>query len=156
MANRAADSYISAITRGEKTMNFLKSFGVFGLTAGLVLAGHVAAASAQSKGTGLAISPVSDAALTAPARNTYGKVKSISGHVLTLEAGGRDMTFIVDENTEVLARGAGRATRNAGGSVPITDLIHIGDITRVGYRELNGAMRALEIQIRGRNTVASR
>jgi hypothetical protein len=137
-------------------MNFLKPIGAFGLAAGLVLAGHIADASAQSKGTGLAIRPVSNAALTAPVRNTYGKVKSISGHVMTLDAGGREMTFIVDENTQVLARGAGRATRNAGGSLPITELVHSGDVARIEYRDLNGAMKALEIQIRGRNTVASR
>jgi hypothetical protein len=136
-------------------MNFLKSIGAFGLAAG-VLAGHVADISAQSKGTGLVIRPVSDAALTAPVRNTYGKVKSISGHMLTLNAGGRDITFVVDDNTRVQARGAGRATRDAGGSLPITDLVHSGDVARVAYRESNGAMRALEIQIRGRNTVASR
>ena len=41
-------------------------------------------------------------------------------------------------------------------SLPITDLVHSGDIARVAYRELNGAMRALEIQVRGRNTIASR
>lgn len=137
-------------------MNCLKSIGAFGVAAGLVLAGHVAAASAQSKGTGLALTPVSNAALTAPVRNAYGKVKSISGHVLTLDAGGRDMTFMVDDNTHVLARGAGRATRNAGGSLPITGLVHSGDVARVEYRELNGAMRALEVQIRGRNVVATR
>jgi len=137
-------------------MYLLKPFGVFGLAAGLVLAGHIAPALAQSKGFGLAIAPVSDAALTAPARNIYGKVRSISGHVLTLEAEGRDMTVIVDENTQVLARGAGRATRNAGGGLPIADLVRGGDIVRVEYRELNGAMRAVEIQIKGRNTIASR
>jgi hypothetical protein len=136
-------------------VNLLKSFGVFGLAAGFVLAG-LATASAQSKGAGLAITPVSAAALTAPARNTYGKVRSIAGHVMTLQAEGRDMTFIVDENTQVLARGAGRAIRNAGGGLPITDLVHGGDIVRVEYRELNGAMRVVGIQVKGRNTIASR
>jgi len=137
-------------------MNLPGPFGVFGLAAGFLLAGHIATAAAQSNSAGLTITPVSNAALTAPIRNTYGKVRSISGHVLTLESGGRDMTFIVDENTQVLARGAGRATRNAGGSLPVTDLVHSGDIARVEYRELNGAMRAVEIQIRDRNTIASR
>jgi hypothetical protein len=66
------------------------------------------------------------------------------------------MTFIVDENTQVLSKGAGRATRNAGGSLPVTALVHRGDGARVQYRELNGAMRAVEIQIKGRNTIASR
>jgi hypothetical protein len=137
-------------------MNLLKPIGTFGLIVGFVVTGPIATMSAQSKGAGLSLTPVSDAALTAPARNTYGKVKSISGQVLTLESGGRDMTFIVDENTQVLARGAGRATRNGGGSVPITDLVHGGDIARVEYRELNGAMRIVEIQIRARNTIAFR
>ena len=66
------------------------------------------------------------------------------------------MTFMVDENTDVLARGAGRATRRAGGGLPITDLVRSGDIALVAYRELNGSMRVLEIQVKGRNTIASR
>ena len=156
MAISAVGPYICATTRKGTNMNLLKPFGVCGLAAGLVMAGHIATASAQSKGAGLAIMPVSDAALTAPTRNIYGKVLSLSGHMLTLEAEGRDVTLIVDENTQVLARGAGRATRNAGGGLPITDLVHGGDIVRVEYRELNGAMRAVEIQIKGRNTIASR
>ena len=137
-------------------MNLLRPIGVLGLAAGFVLAGQVATASAQTKAAGLAITPVSNAALTAPIRNTYGKVRSISGHVMTLESEGRDITFIVDENTQVLSKGAGRATRNAGGSLPVTALVHRGDGARVQYRELNGAMRAVEIQIKGRNTIASR
>ena len=137
-------------------MNLLKTISGFGLAAGFVLAGHVVVVSAQSKGAGLAITPVSNAALTAPIRNTYGKVRSISRHVMTLESGGGAMTFIVDENTQVLAKGAGRATRNAGGSLPVTDLVHSGDVARVEYRELNGAMRAVEIQVKGRSTIASR
>ena len=136
-------------------MNFLKPIGVVGVAAGLIMAGPVTGVSAQSKGAGLSITPVSNAALTAPLRNTYGKVRSISGHVLTLESG-RDITFIVDENTQVLARGAGRAARNAGGNLAITQLVHRGDAARVEYRELNGAMLAVEIQIKGRNTIASR
>jgi hypothetical protein len=137
-------------------MNLFKPIGVLGLAAGLLLAVDTASVSAQSQGAGLAITPVSDAALTAPIRNTFGKVRSISGHVLTLQSDGRDMKFIVDENTQVLAKGAGRATRHAGGSLPITDLVHGGDVARVEYRELNGAMRAVEIQVRRRNTIASR
>jgi hypothetical protein len=136
-------------------MNLLKPIGIFGLATVFVMAGPIAA-SAQSKSAGLTITPVSDAALTAPTHNTYGKVKWVSGNLLTLESQGRTMTFIVDENTQVLARGAGRATRNAGGSVPVTDLVHSGDIARVEYREFSGALRIVEIQIRGRNTIASR
>jgi hypothetical protein len=106
--------------------------------------------------TGLRITPVSDAAITAPIRNVHGRVQSIAGAVLTLRAGGRDQTFMVDDNTDVLARGASRATRSAGSGFPITDLVRAGDIVRVAYRELNGWMRVSEIQITGRNTIAAR
>jgi hypothetical protein len=137
-------------------MSLLKHLGVVGVSAGLLAGGGFGTASAQSRGAGLTITPVSNAALTAPTRNTYGKVTSITGRTLTLDVGGRHIAFIVEENTDVLARGAGRATRKAGGTLPITDLVHSGDLVRVSYRELDGALRASEIQIRGRNVVASR
>jgi hypothetical protein len=141
-------------------MNSLKQLGLLAFSAGLLLAGgfRVAAAEEQAAGqvAGLRITPVSDAAITAPIRNVQGRVKSIVGRVLTVDVDGRDTAFMVDDNTDVLARGASRATRNAGGSLPITDLVHDGDIVRVAYRELNGWMRASEIHIRSRNTIAAR
>jgi hypothetical protein len=141
-------------------MNFVKSLVILVLAAGFLLAvEHKAtAAKGQVAGqvTGLRIAPVSDAAITAPIRSIYGRVKSIAGRVLLVDVDGRDMTFMVDDNTDVLARGAGHATRNAGGSLPIADLVHNGDIVRVAYRELNGWMRVLEIQVRGRSTIAAR
>jgi hypothetical protein len=142
----------------RRKMNLLKYLALLGVGAGLVTLAETSGAQSHPVGqvNGLRLVPVSDAAVTAPVRNTYGRVKSIVGHELTLDAGGRHMTFIVDDNTDVLARGAGRATRKAGGSLPITDLVNVGDIARVSYRELDGAMRVLAIQIRGRNAVASR
>jgi hypothetical protein len=84
------------------------------------------------------------------------KALLLAGDFRVAAADGRDMAFMVDDNTDVLARGAGRATRNACGSLPIADLVHNGDLVRVAYRELNGWMRASEIHIRGRNTIAAR
>jgi hypothetical protein len=137
-------------------MNLLKSIGTLGLAAGVLLAADLRLASAQTTSEGLTITPVSDAALTAPRKNIQGKVISILGRELTLEVNGRNMRFVVDENTDVLARGAGRATRKAGGGVPITDLVHSGDLVRVSYRESGGSMRVFEVQIRGRSTIAAR
>lgn len=134
-------------------MTLLKHLGILGLVGGMIMAGDIVPASAQG---GLAIRPASDAALTAPVRNTYGRVQSIVGPVLTMNVGGRDTRFVVDENTDVLARGAGKASRNAGGRLPITALVHSGDIARVSYRERDGAMYVREIQIRGRATNALR
>jgi hypothetical protein len=148
--------YIPNIKPGTN-MNFITRLAIPGLAAVLLLAGDFwTAAAGQGQVAGLRVTPVSDAAVTAPIRNAHGKVKSIVGRELTLDVGGHDMTFAVDENTDVLSRGAGRATRNAGGGLPVTDLVRAGDIARVSYRELNGWNRASEIQIKGRNTIASR
>jgi hypothetical protein len=122
----------------------------------LTAAESSAQARPASQVTGLRIVPVSNAAVTAPIRNAYGRVRSIAGPVLTLDIDGRDMTFMVDDSTGVLARGASRATRRAGGGLPIADLVHTGDIVRVSYRELNGWMRISEIQVRSRGTIAAR
>ena len=124
-------------------MNWLKATAALVLAGSLVLAGHITDAWAQSNKAGLAITPVSGAALTAPMRNVHGTVKSLSRHVLTLHVGGRDMTFSVDDNTDVLVKDAGKTL--AG-----------GDVARVGYRELNGAMRAVVIQVRGGTIISSR
>ena len=137
-------------------MKVLKCVALLGVGAVLVTATETTGAQSGPAGQGLRVTPVSNAALTAPIRNTYGRVKSIIGRELTLDVGGRSMTFVVDENTDVLARGAGKATRNAGGSLPITDLVHGGDVARVAYRELDGARRVVEIQVKGRGALASR
>ena len=125
-------------------MNWLKATGALVLAGSLVLAGHITDAwAAQSNKAGLAITPVSGAALTAPMRNVHGTVKSLSRHVLTLHVGGRDMTFIVDDNTDVLVKDAGKTLAR-------------GEVARVGYRELNGAMRAVEIQVKGGTIISLR
>ena len=137
-----------------------KRFEFSGLAAGWLLAVGLALVTVSERlpgqVTGLRITPVSNAAITAPIRNGYGRVTSIAGPVLTLEVGGRELAFMVDGSTDVFARGASHATRPSGGSLPITDLVHTGDIVRVAYRELNGWMRVSKIQITGRNTIAAR
>jgi hypothetical protein len=136
-------------------MNCFAHPGILGLTAGLLLAGNQMA-SAQTRPAGLTITPVSNAALTAPIRNAYGKVKSVVEREVTLEVSGRTMTFTVDENTEILTRGAGQATRQVGAILPMTYFVRSGDMVRVAYRDLNGAMRVAEIHIGGRSEIASR
>ena len=128
-------------------MNLLQRVGIIGLTGGMVVAADVAAASAEG---GLALRPVSNAAVTAPARNTYGTVRSIVGPVLTVNVGGGDMRFVLDDNTDVFARGASHVPRRAGARSPITSLVRSGDIARISYRERDGARHVLEIQIKGR------
>jgi hypothetical protein len=126
-------------------MKFLTHLGIGSMAVGLLLAGGGAAVSAQAKGAGLVITPVSNAALTAPIRSTSGTVKSIVGREITLDVGGRHLSFIVDDRTEVLASGAGRGPRHSVGSLPITLFVRSGDVARVAYRELDGARRVAEI-----------
>jgi hypothetical protein len=137
-------------------MKFLTYLGTLGLAAGVLLTGDRAPLSAQIGGTNPILAPVSNAALTAPLRDAYGTVKSAAGRELTLDDGGRHLSFILDDNTEVVVRGKGRAPRHTVGGLPINHLVRSGDVARVLYRELDGAMHGAEIQIRGRSEIASR
>jgi len=110
---------------------------------------------ADGKNLALAVRPISAVGTTGAAgstKNIQAKVKSISGNALILDQNGRDVRFTLDRETDVLAIGATRATKKAGGSVPITDLVHAGDLVWVEYLEAAGSMRAVEIQVRMRGT----
>jgi len=111
---------------------------------------------ADGKNLALAVRPISAVGTTGAAGSTktiQAKVKSISGNALILDQNGRDVRFTLDRETDVLAIGATRATKKAGGSVPITDLVHAGDTVWVQYREAAGSLKALEIQVRVRGTI---
>lgn len=111
---------------------------------------------ADGKNLALAVRPISAVGTTGAAadstKNMQAKVKSISGNALILDQNGRDVRFTLDRETDVLAIGATRATKKAGGSVPITDLVHAGDLVWVEYLEAAGSMKAVEIQVRMRGT----
>ena len=104
----------------------------------------------DGKNRALVVRPIPSAgdAQVESAKNIQGKVKAITGKTLTVEQSGRDLTFVIDRDTDVIARGGTRATRKGGGSVPITQLVHAGDIVRVDYRDVDGSLRAFEIQVR--------
>ena len=111
---------------------------------------------AEGKNVALTVRPISAVGANGSAdsaRNVQAKVKSISGNALILDQDGHDLAFAIDHDTDVLVAGGTRATKKAGGSQPITNFVHAGDIVRVEYREAGGSMKALEIQIRGRATV---
>lgn len=111
---------------------------------------------ADGKNLALTVRPISAVGTTGRAadstKNIQAKVKSISGNALILDQNGRDVRFTLDRETDVLAIGATRATKKAGGSVPITDLVHAGDLVWVEYLEAAGSMKAVEIQVRMRGT----
>jgi len=112
---------------------------------------------ADGRNLALTVRPISavgaNGAAAESVKNVQAKVKSISGNALILDKDGHDLKFAIDRDTDVLVAGGTRATKKAGGSQPITNFVHAGDIVRVGYREAGGSMKALEIQVRGRATI---
>jgi Domain of unknown function (DUF5666) len=87
-------------------------------------------------------------------KNVQGKVKTITASSITVEQDGRDQAFPIDSDTTVAAKGAGKATK--GGGVPVTNLVHVGDIVSLSYRGNGAAMKVSEIRIRGRNTIPAK
>jgi hypothetical protein len=114
---------------------------------------------ADGRNVALTVRPISATGTTGtaePFKNVQAKVKSINGNALILDRDGRDMKFAINRDTDVFAIGATRATKKAGGSLPITDLVHAGDIVWVEYLEAGGSLTAREIQVRMRGTFPSK
>jgi hypothetical protein len=76
-----------------------------------------------------------------------GTVKAVSAGSLTVTSDGRDMPFAINRNTRVLFPGAGRATRDAGGTIAITSLVSAGDTVSVSYTEAGGTSTASEVRV---------
>lgn len=87
-----------------------------------------------------------------PAKISEGKVKVVSDSQLVIDSGGREMSFAITGDTNVLAKGATKASKAAGGSMTITTFVHAGDQVSVSYHEAGAKMTASEVRVR----VASR
>ncbi len=87
-----------------------------------------------------------------PAKISEGKVKVVSDSQLVIDSGGREMSFAITGDTNVLAKGATKASKAAGGSTTITTFVHAGDQVSVSYHEAGAKMTASEVRVR----VASR
>jgi hypothetical protein len=83
-----------------------------------------------------------------PSRIADGKVASVSATRMTITSGVKDLTFAITADTDVLARGASKATKAAGGGTPLTAFVHQGDEVSVSYKDAAGAMTASEIRVR--------
>lgn len=77
-----------------------------------------------------------------------GKVKSVSPSQLIIDEGGRELTFGISRDTNVLAKGATKATKAAGGNTAITTFVHTGDTVSISYHETGAKMMASEIRVR--------
>jgi hypothetical protein len=77
-----------------------------------------------------------------------GKVTSVSASNMTIASGGKNLTFAITGDTDVLVRGATKATKAAGGNTQLTTFVHQGDEVSVSYKDAAGAMTASEIRVR--------
>jgi predicted ribonuclease toxin of YeeF-YezG toxin-antitoxin module len=96
---------------------------------------NVPAASATGT-TGTASTPV-----------VSGTVKSVTNTTLVVTESGKDLTFMIDKATRVLAKGAGTATQAAGGTIAFTKLVSVGDQVSVSYEGTGQKMRATEVRM---------
>jgi len=96
----------------------------------------------------LNIERVGSAGSATSPRIAEGKVTSVSASHVTVASDGRDMTFAITGNTDVMAKGASKTTKAAGGGTPLTAFVHTGDMVSVSYKHAAGAITASEIRVR--------
>jgi hypothetical protein len=86
----------------------------------------------------------------AQSKEARGTVTAVTDSSLKVKVGAQEMTFAVDGKTAVLARGAGRATRDAQATgapgIKIGDAIKPGGAVIVQYTEAGGKMTATEVR----------
>lgn len=88
----------------------------------------------------------------AKTENVIGAVKTVSGSTFTVDNGRFVMKFSVNEETNILAKGATtktRAKKAAGqGGLTIADVVHEGDQVVVKYVKAGDNLTATEIEVR--------
>ena len=87
----------------------------------------------------------------AETKNVTGEVKSLSADTMVVDVDGKDWTFIVDQDTNVVAKGASHTMRKAEGAnktTMITDFIKVKETVVVDYTDKAGKFTAKEIRVR--------
>jgi hypothetical protein len=99
----------------------------------------------------LPVPPSSEPTAPAPATlKAAGVVSAVTGNSLVIKADSGDVTFTIDAKTEVVASGAGTATRAkkaAGEKTVITDFVGVGDTVAVNYTEAGGTKTAKSVRV---------
>jgi len=87
----------------------------------------------------------------AETKNVTGEVKALSADSIVLTVDSKDWTFIVDNDTNIVADGASHTTRKAEGAnkaTMITDFIKVKQTVVVDYMEKGGKFTAKEIRVK--------
>src|SRR2546428_7082791 len=75
-----------------------------------------------------------------------GTVKAVTGNSLTVTAaGGKDMTFTIDNTTKFVGKGLG--TKAKAGPITPTDAVAMGDKVRVTEHHIGGALHASKVSV---------
>jgi hypothetical protein len=91
-----------------------------------------------------------DAAPAPATLRSAGVVSAVSGNSLVIKADSGEVTFTIDPKTDVVASGAGTATRAkkaAGEKTVITDFVAVGDTVAVNYTEAAGTKTAKSVRV---------
>lgn len=99
----------------------------------------------------LLIAGLSYAQMKSETKEASGQVKSVAAAKLVITHDGTDMTFIIDKDTSVVAKGATHkmmAAKEAGEKTEITDFVMEKQTVAVKYEEKDGKMYAKEVRVR--------
>ena len=98
----------------------------------------------------IALAGIPSVGVSAAAKDASGIVTDVSSTSLTIESTSRgtktSKTFTIDATTDVVARGATRATKGQG-RASITSMVAKGDHVSVAYDETGGTMHAARVQV---------
>ena len=89
-------------------------------------------------------------AIAQETKSAKGTVTAVGADSITVKAGERELKFVIDTKTLLIATGAGTAARKAeaaGKSGPtLAEFVKTGDPVEVSYQEAGGTMRASQIR----------
>lgn len=93
---------------------------------------------------------------TAPRRTMNGTVTALTGTSLTAKTKEGEVTFAIDQKTEVIGKGigtAGRKKTEAGEKTVLADFVAVGDDVRIVYHEMGAVKHAAEVHVTRKGTI---
>ena len=85
------------------------------------------------------------------AASAKGTVSAVAADTITVKVSGKDMTFSVDAKTNVVAKGAGTATKEAKKEgmkgAKFADIVKVGDEVDVAYKDVSGKNVASSVHV---------
>ena len=118
----------------------------------------VAFVSASSAPLGAQSKKLPEGTMTGKVQRTNGTVDSVTLTSLSVKgaAGGGATsmrTYAIDNDTKVIARGAGTAAAASGGKLIITDVVAAGDKVSISYHLMGDMLHATEVRVTGKATM---